>query len=483
MQLLHASSVPVPQFASLSLLLTEGIAEPITVVGANAACSAPVAMTAIQELHRHIRSIIGRNDADDLASQLLREEDQSLNSTQVFRPISGNGMGMQYRFVRTSNDTDKLHNLILAVNKSAPVKIDAATELLGIVLCVAMAGLGPVQCALSLPYAIPQRINDCLGYLLRLGDLAAVKSLLRAYLLTDDDSKISNEQAEAPHVLLLPESDERVLRGLLSPLGMISPIAEFGRTARRASTGIVRGVMSAGAGIGAFHTTTAETASTAAAAPLDLGFPLRLDVGAAEGARALSEKLTVLSVSETGTILRPYSTSGRDRAANLDLTGGAKSRFRRRKADGRAADFDHFDYKGPTKAVIQRENKAVSSQASIPESTAGKLQIKSSSKDTKRGGPSTRRMSTQMGGREDDSSHQPLQKNSLDPINRRRRPKAQFDDETNDSRSNSGNQDTSSVLSQERIQVSIALNEDLTCSYKLSQLSSCSVEGVVQVSL
>ena len=39
----------------------------------------------------------------------------------------------------------------------------------------------------------------------------------------------------------------------------------------------------------------------------------------------------------------------------------------------------------------------------------------------------------------------------------------------------------SSVLSVARFQVNIALNEDLTCSYKLSQLSSCNVEGVAQV--
>ena len=32
-----------------------------------------------------------------------------------------------------------------------------------------------------------------------------------------------------------------------------------------------------------------------------------------------------------------------------------------------------------------------------------------------------------------------------------------------------------------RVQVNVALNEDLTCFYKLSNMSSCSVEGVVQV--
>lgn len=32
-----------------------------------------------------------------------------------------------------------------------------------------------------------------------------------------------------------------------------------------------------------------------------------------------------------------------------------------------------------------------------------------------------------------------------------------------------------------RMQVNVALNEDLTCHYKLSQMSSCSVDGVIQV--
>lgn len=34
-----------------------------------------------------------------------------------------------------------------------------------------------------------------------------------------------------------------------------------------------------------------------------------------------------------------------------------------------------------------------------------------------------------------------------------------------------------------RIQVNVALNEDLTCSYKFSKMTACSVEGVIQVSL
>ena len=33
----------------------------------------------------------------------------------------------------------------------------------------------------------------------------------------------------------------------------------------------------------------------------------------------------------------------------------------------------------------------------------------------------------------------------------------------------------------QKLQVNIALNEDLTCSYKFSKMTSCSVEGVIQV--
>lgn len=60
----------------------------------------------------------------------------------------------------------------------------------------------------------------------------------------------------------------------------------------------------------------------------------------------------------------------------------------------------------------------------------------------------------------------------------------QFDEEEHsvDTRSHSGNGGGgSSVMSAAQLQVNIALNEDLTCSYKLSQLSSCNVEGVAQV--
>jgi hypothetical protein len=486
MQLLHASPVPVPQFASLSLLVREGMAAPLMTVSSTATVSSEAAMEAVRELHCHVRSILRSQETqNDLASELLREDEQSLKTMQIYRPLAANGLGLYYRLLLPQGgETAKLQTLILASNKSAPGKIDASAGVMGVIMCVAVSGSGTVYCGASIPYSLAQRMSDCTGYLQRLGDVVSAKSLLTTFLLTEDEYRITNEMMEAPNVLLLPESDDRakgVGGGVLSPMGMISPIAEFGRkTARRASTGIVRGVMNASGSGAAANTHDA-------APPVDLGFPLQLDLGSADAARVMTERLTVLSVAETGTFLRRYEHSGQERKANLDLMAGNKSRFRRRKAETRDADFDNFDYKGPAKETVKRASKAIPVLQPTPEPAAGKLQLRSSTKDTKRG-PGTRRLSTQMGKMDDDSMSHPQQpplNNSFDHFSQKKKVKHQFDDETHDgthdSRSYSGNQDASSVLSQARVQVNIALNEDLTCSYKLSQLSSCNVEGVVQV--
>lgn len=475
MQLLHASPVPRPQFASLSLLIREGMVDPLMTIAPTATCSSEIAMEAVRELHWHVRSIRRSQETNDLASELLREDEQSMKTMQIFRPLSANGVALHYRLLMGNGEITKIQTLILAVNKTAPGKIDPSAGVTGVIVCVAISGSCSIHCSASITYSISQRISDCIGYLHRVIDVASAKSMMATYLLLEDDDRITNEMMESPNVLLLPESDDRA-RGLLSPMGMISPIAEFGRkTARRASTGIVRGVMNAG---------SAANSGDDAPPPIELGFPFSLYLGSADAARVMTARLTVLSVAESGTFLRKYEHSGQERKANLDLTGGAKSRFRRRKTDARDADFDNFDYKGPAKETIKRESKAIPALQPIPEPAAGKMQLKSSAKDTKRG-PGTRRLSTQMGRLDDESSHQnqlPQKNEPVGPFSQKKKGKAQFDDDTHDSRSHSGNYDSSSVLSQARVQVNIALNEDLTCSYKLSQLSSCNVEGVVQVS-
>jgi hypothetical protein len=469
MQLLHGSPVAFPQFASLSIVTSEGMVEPVITVAPTATCSSNAAVEVIRELHCYVKSILKSNESTGFAAELLREDEQTLLAIQVHRPLAASGLAMHYRFISENAATEKLQSFVLPSNK-----VDPSSNILGVIICVAVTGPNTVFCASSVPYSLARRIDDCIEYLQRLTDVASARELLTVYLLTDDESRITNSMMEAPDFLLLPgESDDRA-KGILSPMGMISPIAEFGRkTARRASTGIVRGVMNAG---GAINSTMD------APPPVELGFPLVLHPSSADAARALTDRLTVLSVADSSTFLRKYEHSGQERKANLDLTGGTKSRFRRRRTDARDADFDHFDYKGLTKETVKRESKAVPVIQPAPEPAQGKLLFKSSSKDTKRG-PGTRRLSTQMG--QDDSNISQKAQNrlsdSIDPKYLKGRSRTQFDDETNDSRSQSGNHDGSSVVSHVRLQVNIALNEDLSCSYKLSQLSSCSVDGIVQV--
>ena len=56
-----------------------------------------------------------------------------------------------------------------------------------------------------------------------------------------------------------------------------------------------------------------------------------------------------------------------------------------------------------------------------------------------------------------------------------------FGEDTMNNSSPSVGADNGSEGGGPRVQVNVALNEDLTCFYKLSKMSSCSVEGVIQV--
>jgi len=470
MQLLHSSPVAAPEFASLSLLLSAGgTTKPLMVVSTLSTLSRGSALEALEELHGHVGRIIlaaassssststSSKDAavrTGFAAELLREDEKSLRSTmQIYRPATAHGVGLHYRVMR-GPEASKLQSLIVASSAA----VEPSSEVLGVILCVGVAGLALAHGSESTVYALQQRMSDCIGYILqRNADAAQAKALLATFLLSiHDQDRISNERMEAPNLLVLPEvSDNDKSKSVLSsPMGMMSPIADFRKGSKRAGK---QGNMDGG--------------DEGPDEPEEMGFPLSLDLGSAEAARVLADRLSVLSVAESDTLLRKYEHSGQERKANLDLTSVAKSRFRRRKTDARDADFDNFDYKGPPKQTEKRTTAAKAIPA-LPQPTqepaAGKLQLKSSKKDTRKAPSGSRRLGAHVG-----ENH-----------NRKRSSvRHQFEDDmSQDTRSHSGNHDGSSVMSsQARIQVQIALNEDLNCSYKLSQLSSCNVEGVVQV--
>lgn len=523
MQLLHSSGLSATQFASLSLLLKpsvnsngdHGVEEkddidmvaPLVIASPVAVASPTQTLDSLKDLHIYLTDVLNastiQSSDNSVSRSLLREDEKMIveSAIQTFRPIRLAGLGLYYRLLRITTDNAlvmKLASLILSSDKSSPIptKIDPSVGLFGVVICVGMSGAPYAHCAYSPQYTTAQRINDVLSFLSNpcVTEPGSAKALLHTYLISDDEMRKNNEMMNAPDLLIVPEpndSDTTGVRNLLSPRGMISPIADIGRKTRRVSMQAIRG--NAGGNSGSGDAPAAE-----------IGFTLSIEPRSVEAARILSEKLRVLSIAENDSKLRRYETSGSERKSNLDLIGGAKSRFRRtRKGEIRDADFDNFDYKGPTKETTNSKGaaatvKAVPALSPAPEGP-NKLTIKSSRKDTttRRAVLShNRRSSSESGLVDDDSSYQQSSRaannesSHFDPFNDSQ-PSGKGQRNSGASRSNldydhsnpARPPDTSSIASQARVTVNIALNEDLTCAYKLSQLSSCNVEGFVQVSI
>lgn len=155
---------------------------------------------------------------------------------------------------------------------------------------------------------------------------------------------------------------------------------------------------------------------------------LPVDNGAQISQRIL-DKLTIMSVSEADTSLKRYTAPAADRRPQLSRTVA-----RRRKHQPHDDLDGSFDFKGKTKTVAAPVKQ--------PPKRQQKLVLASSKKDTARAVRSSRTAG-------DDNS----------------------------TVRSSSSQPSSALL------VNLALNEDLTCAYRNTQLSSCVVEGVVQVRL
>jgi len=242
---------------------------------------------------------------------------------QVFRPMSAHGMGLHYRLLTHNRENDgflaDLASLILASSRSgstptAKAAVDAddgprkmEKQFLGVVICVGMSGLPYAHCSSSLQYQLSQRVHDCLCLLSskRMGcsGVIAAKTVLATLLATEEEGRKTNEVADAARITAIPESGEDNWLGTVKKRKgkrlKFSKNINFAAAAgllTRSSTGETN-----------LHVEESATSN--------------------EVARALMERLTVLSVAENDSTLRPYETSGQQRKANLDLMGN-KSRFR-----------------------------------------------------------------------------------------------------------------------------------------------------------
>lgn len=532
-QLLHSSPGATPEFAALSLLLSSNSSansssnnknhirttEPLLVVSITSTITQSVALESIEELHRHVLSIVEHTSTSTssnegsasvahslFAAELLREDERSLRKMQIFRTTASSsrqcsgGLELHYRLMRGPESTQlqtllTTNSIAASVERTKGANAESPSSLsdpnvLGVILSVGVAGDSTCSsCCSSTVYSLEQRMSDTTGFILQSqADAASAQALLTTFLLSpEDDYRISNERARAPKTLIVPAPAEKetARNALLSPMaGMISPIADFRMAARR-------GKQNGDTDGGDQNNDNNDR---------ECGIALA-ETPSSEVTRLLTNRLSVLSLAESGTLLRKFQHSGQVRRAQLDSVAAAavtsKSRFARtrRKAtdDG---DLDgHFDYKGPrrvkTAAAVSKpfaiptlpapstpesQQQQIQHSSSNRSTTSATQQLRSSRKDTRKTSSSRRGLGPHMQqGRRVGSGAR------LDH---------QFDDEEQsaDTRSHSGRSHSgngggggSSVVSVAQLQVNIALNEDLTCSYKLSQLSSCNVEGVAQV--
>lgn len=487
MQLLPGSPTSVPQFSSLSFLIKLGnresvdcdMGEPMLLASPLATISHATAVAAVKELHAFLTAtlkaatVTGKISAQDrLAIDVFREDEKLQEELQSYRPLCANGVSLQFRIIKGDNEVlSSLSSLILLSSRQGSTSAAAQTMptgIAGIVFCVALTGIPSAHSASGLSYSLPRRMNDCSALLTKIRDLQAAKTVLSTFLLSDDENRKTDQMVQSPETVVFTDADDTErARGLLSPMGMmspmgmISPIANVAKISKRMS---MKGDIG-----GAADNEQARQ-----------GVALSLRPSSADQAQSMTERLTILSVAESDTVLRKYATSGQERKANLDLTGGSKSRFRRRKGDGKDPDFDSFDYKGPTKEIVKK--KSLQQPADMQRSGVGSPML--NLKKVKGGVPplsAVRRLSSGVSVSEESFDAFGQSSSRRQPRNRRNDPR-NFDDEVSlisEGRSTA----LESVGSHSRLQVNIALNEDLSCSYKLSQLSSSSVEGVVQVRL
>jgi hypothetical protein len=540
------------------------VGEPVILSSSIASVSNASTVAALEELHAYLSiviimsndaSIISKSSlADRLALEWIREDEKLLEDVQIFRPASSDGLALHYRVIRDDAETI----LSLASHISAATKAGSKSGgsgsnnssipagCVGIVFCVGFSGLPHATGSSYLQHSLPQRMLDCTTILNKIQDSNLIRTILSTFLLAEDDHRRSNEMVQAPNLVAFSTADDTdKARSLLSPMAMMSP---FGQAMSPFAGNVASGVSTVASGVASGVSTVASGVTTVASGVVNfskrmsmtgaLGASgrgglaagatsgagrfgmnglgtgdgpsseqrgitvLALRPNSAEVALVMTERMNVLSVAESDTTLRKYTTTGHERKANLDLTGTGKSRFRRRKADARDPDLDGFDYKGPTKEGLRKKFLApetidtFSSTASVTGSVATGASGASTQKQSSLRQPRSKTAAVptlSASGKDsttsrrasafqisDDYSQASGQKSST---KRRSTLGPTFEDEaslTSEGRSRtSGTND--SMSSTGRVQVNIALNEDLSCSYKLSQLSSCSVEGVVQV--
>ncbi|KAL3925599.1 MAG: hypothetical protein SGILL_000293 [Bacillariaceae sp.] len=392
-----------------------------------------------------------------------------------------------------------------------------------ILLCVGMAGVPAVFGTTPLISSISQRMGDCIDVLCTTtsndgtssaNDLAAMRSLIASILLTEDGDRVTNAMAKSSKQVMLAKEDDGGGGGLLgstkrrsvdqTALGLVedeNPLIINSADMARATVErlAVLSVCESDTQFRKFEGRNKEPEKGAGTkkrlrkttkdADLD-GFDFRgkarsTPYNVSSSASSVSgSTTTTLPSSDASFSMRSTASSG----SNLALKGPKKDTSSR--ASNRAPLLrPSKDDPGRNRRSTMGHTSSVASRGRNPAggrrpsgfgdtngAAAGGFAFGNSthSKQSLRSQSDAASMASSRSQTQSQSSRQ----QDFDPFQdiAAHTPAPGFGSELVDGNGNDfGSNDSAKVL------VNIALNEDLTCFYKLSKMSSCTVEGVVQV--
>lgn len=533
MQLLYSRASPGPEFVSLSLLLKGEIntdessssiqmRDPLLLPSPVSTISQAAGVESVQELHRYLVSMHravaamrtnnnNNNNSDKLANALLMEDEKFLVDAQVFRPTKGHGIALHYKLIRDQAAISPLVQLILRSSTSTTTT-DGKTnnnntkglerEVSGVILCVGMAGLPSAFAMSSLHYSLAQRMRDCIDILARAGteDGASCATVLSSILLTDDEVRLTNAMAIAQDYHLFTEdtksgkkkniemavdpefenplsmnsSDQaRIMVERLAVLSVAQNDTIFrkfegktneknSKTSRRRKSGRdadLDGFDFRGESKSSRETATPSAATTATSSVSDASSvksgasKLQLKQPKKDTARVLNSKSRQASVPAL--MASNKDTGGsRLRRQSIDTPARSRADHRRKSSETTQSTWSVDNGNGSNSAGKNKNFDPFSAHSGDTASTTSETTA------------SSRKLGGNFFDNPDMSMDAGFGGDAFGP-----------DMGTGGSTRATGHSTSGAA----RVQVNVALNEDLTCFYKLSKMSSCSVEGVVQV--
>lgn len=213
MQLLYSSTIPVVEFASVSLLLhgSPDVGESIMV--ASPLSTTPFPYDSLLELQQYLLSIhnaatsgVPQTCLEQLAADDARQADAR---PQLFTSRHS-GISLYHWMVKDADFIHTAFSVLMSTNNKGRYKTD---QVAGVVVCVGVSGCFAMQPSSPLVRSILPRLLDVVLLMRRMNNSdaeeckLAYKALLTTLLLTEDEERRTNGMVESEQVTMELESE------------------------------------------------------------------------------------------------------------------------------------------------------------------------------------------------------------------------------------------------------------------------------------